>query len=125
MRSKGITRRDFLKSSALVSAAAITRVSCAETSTTNTIRLLTGWEYHHGSLGGAWEIWKGQSAGDNASWQVISLPHCFNARDAVDPDQHYYQGPGWYRTRLKINNPFANGRTLLHFEGAGQKAAIL
>jgi beta-galactosidase len=126
MRSKGITRRDFLKSSALVSAAAMTRVSLAESAnqSATTTRLLTGWEYHHGSLGGAWEIWKGQSAGDHANWQVASLPHCFNARDAVDPDEHYYQGPGWYRTRLKVSNPFSNGRTLLHFEGAGQKTAV-
>src|SRR5215469_3940400 len=126
MRSKGITRRDFLKSSALVGAAAMTRLSLAEsTSQTPTAkRLLTGWEYHHGSLGVPWEIWKGQSAGDHASWQVISLPHCFNARDAVDPDEPYYQGPGWYRAHLKINNPFPGGRTLLHFEGAGQKTAV-
>ncbi|HEX7962311.1 MAG TPA: twin-arginine translocation signal domain-containing protein, partial [Terriglobales bacterium] len=107
MRLKGITRRDFLKSSALLGAAAVTRISFAQTTTDqNKIRLLTGWEYHHGSLGGPWEIWKGESTGDHATWQVVSLPHCFNARDAVDPDQHYYQGPGWYRTRLKINNPF-------------------
>src|SRR5947207_573208 len=124
MRAKGITRRDFLKSSALVGAAAIARVSLAETASQNTTRLLSGWEYHHGSLGGPWEIWKGQSAGDHASWQVVSLPHCFNARDAVDPGEHYYQGPGWYRTRLKISNPFPNGRTLLYFEGAGQKTAV-
>lgn len=124
MRSKGITRRDFLKSSALVSAAAMTSLCFAESGSQNTTRLLTGWEYHRGSLGGPWEIWKGQSGGDHASWQIISLPHCFNARDAVDPDEHYYQGPGWYRNRLKINNPFPNGRTLLHFEGAAQKTAV-
>lgn len=124
MRSKGITRRDFLKSSALVGAAAVTRLSFAQTTYQNKTRLLTGWEYHHGSLGGPWEIWKGESTGDHATWQPVSLPHCFNARDAVDPDHHYYQGPGWYRSRLKINNPFSQGRTLLHFEGAGQKTAI-
>jgi len=55
--------------------------------------------------------------------QLLSA-HCFNARDAVDPDTHYYQGPGWYRTQLDIKNPYANGRTLLHFEGAGQKTEV-
>src|SRR5438045_3038230 len=124
MRLKGITRRDFIKSSALVTAAAMTRLSFAESTNQNTTRLLTGWEYHQGSLGGPWEVWRAESAGDHSGWKAISLPHCFNARDAVDPDQHYYQGPGWYRTRLKVNNPFPNGRTLLHFEGAGQKTAI-
>jgi len=53
------------------------------------------------------------------------MPHCFNARDAVDPDESYYQGPGWYRNRLKLSpNPFPDGRTLVHFEGAGQKTEV-
>jgi beta-galactosidase/beta-glucuronidase len=36
----------------------------------------------------------------------------------------YYQGPGWYRTSFAARNPFPNGRTLLHFEGAGQKSEV-
>ncbi|HWS00019.1 MAG TPA: glycoside hydrolase family 2 TIM barrel-domain containing protein, partial [Prolixibacteraceae bacterium] len=54
----------------------------------------------------------------------VTLPHCFNASDAVDPDVNYYQGPGWYNNQLSINNPFQDGRTLLHFEGAGQKTEV-
>ena len=87
-------------------------------------RLDTGWEFHQGSLGSVWEIWRGDSATDNVTWTPVVLPHCFNARDAVDPDVRYYQGPGWYRTRLKVANPFPNGRTLLHFDGAGQKSQV-
>jgi beta-galactosidase len=58
------------------------------------------------------------------NWQAVQLPHCFNARDAVDPDLPYYRGQGWYRTKLNLSNPFSNGRTLLHFEGAGQKTQV-
>ncbi|MEQ1851536.1 MAG: alginate lyase family protein, partial [Chthoniobacteraceae bacterium] len=58
------------------------------------------------------------------AWSAVTLPHCFNGRDAVDPDVRYYQGPGWYRTRLKIANPYPGGRTLLHFDGAGQKSQV-
>jgi beta-galactosidase len=83
-----------------------------------------GWEFYQGSLGSAWEIWRGDKATDNVVWQPVTLPHCFNARDSVDPDVHYYQGPGWYRTRLKLANPFPDGRTLLHFDGAGQKSQV-
>jgi beta-galactosidase len=54
----------------------------------------------------------------------VQLPHCFNARDCVDPDASYYQGPGWYRTHVPAENPIAGGRTLLHFEGAGQKTTV-
>jgi len=87
-------------------------------------RLDTGWEFYQGSLGSLWEIWRGDKATDNVTWTPVTLPHCFNGRDAVDPDVRYYQGPGWYRTRLKIANPFPNGRTLLHFDGAGQKSQV-
>lgn len=87
-------------------------------------RLDAGWEFHQGGLGSIWEIWRGDAATDNVKWTPITLPHCFNARDAVDPDTHYYEGPGWYRTHLKIANPLPDGRTLLHFEGAGQKSKV-
>ena len=84
----------------------------------------TGWEFHQGQLGSLWEIWRGDKATDNVSWTPVTLPHCFNARDSVDPDVSYYQGPGWYRTTLNINNPYPNGRTLVHFNGTGQKAQV-
>jgi len=39
-------------------------------------------------------------------------------------DHPYYQGPAWYRTTFPLDNPFPNGRTLLHFEGAGQNSEV-
>ena len=90
----------------------------------NIQRLDSGWEFYQGSLGSTWEIWRGDKATDNVNWTPVTLPHCFNARDSVDPDVRYYQGPGWYRTHLKVANPFPNGRTLLHFDGAGQKSQV-
>lgn len=89
-----------------------------------TQRLSEGWEYYQGTLGSTWEVWRGDAASDNVAWSKVTLPHCFNGRDAVDPDVKYYQGPGWYRTKLKIENPYPAGRTLLHFEGAGQKSQV-
>lgn len=87
------------------------------------ITLNKDWEYYQGTLGDIWEVWREEKYDDifNVSWENITLPHCFNARDAVDPDKKYYQGPGWYRNKIGINNPYSEGRTLLHFEGAGQK----
>jgi beta-galactosidase len=89
-----------------------------------TRRLTEGWEHYRGSLSGIWEVWRGKAAAANVTWDKVTLPHCFNAWDAVDPDRPYYQGPGWYRTTLKMENPYANGRTLLHFEGAGQISEV-
>ena len=127
--SDKLSRRDFLKTSALATAAAATsRLSFAHQYVSNinlySRRLLTGWEHYRGSLGGPWEVWRGAKASDQVQWQKVDLPHCFNARDAVDPDETYYRGQGWYRTNLKVRNPFPNGRTLLHFGGAGQKSRV-
>lgn len=99
------------------------------------IRLTDHWEYLRQDLGGVWEavrpvpkdargvLVKGDP-GSVPVWQPVTLPHCVNARDAVDPDGNYYQGPAWYRTQLTVRNPYAGGRILLHFEGAGQKTDV-
>jgi len=84
-------------------------------------RLDTGWQFRRGPMGGIWEIWRAE---ESDLWQSATLPHCFNATDACDPDQPYYRGPGWYRTRLPLANPFADGRTILHFQGAGQTTTL-
>ncbi|MGF7230397.1 glycoside hydrolase family 2 protein [Arachidicoccus sp.] len=91
------------------------------------IRLTQNWEFLKEDLGSVWEAVRPYQPGDPQSvplWQRVTLPHCFNARDAVDPDVNYYEGPGWYRTQLVIDNPYKSGRTLLHFEGAGQKTEV-
>lgn len=92
--------------------------------TVNKIRLNEGWSFLKGDIGAPIEAFR---VGKNAQvpiWTNVTLPHCYNAADAVDPDVNYYQGPAWYRTFLDIDNPYDNGRTILHFEGAGQKTKI-
>ncbi|MDF2937737.1 MAG: glycoside hydrolase family 2 protein [Paenibacillaceae bacterium] len=91
------------------------------------ITLTEGWEHYRGGLGGIWEVWRADKLPNSffhVPWERVSLPHCFNSHDGADPDVKYYQGAGWYRTRLHINNPYPGGRTLLHFEGVGQKSAV-
>jgi beta-galactosidase len=126
---KRVTRREFLKStsSAVVGGAVLGKFaveSSAQGIDEPTVsRLLSEWEHRRGSLGGPWEAWR--KANDDANkWSTVQVPHCFNAFDAVDPDTPYYQGPGWYRTRFPLANPYRSGRTLLHFEGAGQKTEV-
>jgi beta-galactosidase len=87
----------------------------------NTQRLSSAWEFLRDTLGGPWEIWHSEEI---ATWQPVTMPHCFNAYDGCDPDVPAYRGTGWYRTHLPISNPYANGRTLLHFEGAGQTTSL-
>ncbi len=89
--------------------------------------LSNGWTFLRQDLGSAWEAVRPVPRGGAETvpvWQPVSLPHTYNAEDAVDIEPNYYQGPAWYRSELKIENPYPNGRTLLHFEGAGQKTEI-
>lgn len=90
-------------------------------------RLSNDWQFLRQDLGGIWEAVRPVKVGnpeDVPLWAKVTLPHCYNAEDAVDPDVNYYQGPAWYRTQLQLSNPYPNGRTLLHFEGVGQKADV-
>ncbi|TBL68213.1 glycoside hydrolase family 2 protein [Paenibacillus thalictri] len=89
-------------------------------------RLNDGWEHFKGSLGGPWEVWRQDKLQNhyNVPWHEVTLPHTYNALDVLDPDTPYYQGQGWYRTKLDVNNPYPGGRTLLHFEGAGQRTDV-
>ncbi|WP_282037215.1 glycoside hydrolase family 2 protein [Saccharicrinis aurantiacus] len=99
----------------------------AQNLSTKTQRLNSNWEFIRQDLGGIWEAIRPAKNGQPETvplWQKVQLPHCFNADDAVDPEANYYQGPGWYRTQLKVDNPYKNGRTLLHFEGSGQKTEV-
>src|SRR5271170_6844120 len=128
------SRRSFLRSGATVAAASLLPSSSLRASiatlgssanqandTSRTRRLANAWEFLQGSLGGPWEAWHSEEV---AVWQQIAMPHCFNPYDGCDPDVPYYRGNGWYRTHALITNPFKNGRTLLHFEGAGQTTAV-
>ena len=100
--------------------AAATRQESLQSATT-TKPLDSGWEYYQGPLDPRFQVWHSEEL---VTWQPVTLPHCFNHQDACDPDTPAYRGPGWYRTKLQVNNPYQGGRTLLHFEGAGQSAQI-
>ena len=126
---RGLSRRHFLQltSVTLAGAAALSPrrlAAAAEASGTpaRVKRLSSGWEFSRGGLGGAWEA--RTNVRDSRDWHPVEIPHCFNATDAVDPDTHYYQGRGCYRTLVELANPYPEGRTLLHFEAAAQKAEV-
>lgn len=86
-----------------------------------------GWQFLKGDMATAWEVLRPVKPGKPESvplWTNVTLPHCWNAFDAVDPEVNYYQGAGWYRNTINVNNPYAGGRTFLEFEGAGQKTQV-
>jgi len=117
-------KRNFL-CFAIVAGLSLFNLSYAQTG--NKIRLNENWKFLKSDLGGIWEAVRPVKDGNPESypiWENVTLPHCFNASDAVDPDVNYYQGPGWYTNQIEVKNPYPSGRSLLHFEGAGQKTDV-
>lgn len=91
------------------------------------LRLNDNWQFLRQDIGNIWEAVRPVKAGQPEEvpvWESVKLPHCFNADDCVDPDVNYYQGPGWYKTVIDVSNPYKNGRTILEFEGSGQKTDV-
>ena len=89
--------------------------------------LKSGWEFVRTDMANAWEVFRPVQKNKPESvpvWQRVSLPHCYNATDAVEPGVNYYEGPAWYRTMLSPASPYADGRILLQFDGAGQKTDV-
>lgn len=83
------------------------------------------------SLNGGWLFMKGDVPAAKtpdfqaAGWQLVTLPHTFNAGDANQGGNKargelegvYYRGPGWYRRQLDIT-PVAGQHYVLQFDGA-------
>ncbi len=57
-------------------------------------------------------------------WQIVSLPHTWNAQDPFDDDRTYRRGISWYRKKLSLNKSFLNKRVFIYFEGANQVAHV-
>ena len=88
---------------------------------------LSHWQFVRTDMANVWEVERPVKAGKPESvplWKDVTLPHCYNADDGVDPDVKYYQGAAWYRTTVEVNNPYTEGHSLLEFEGAGQKTQV-
>jgi beta-galactosidase len=124
------SRRHFMLTASMATAGALLspplRAAVLQSQSTEGIlvsakRLDAEWQFRRGPTEGIWEVWRSE---DDDRWQTVSLPHCFNGSDACDPDQSYFRGQGWYRSRLALRNPFATGRTILHFQGAGQTTTV-
>ena len=90
-------------------------------------RLSEGWEFVREDIScfaDVLEIGRMSNMSSKPQWQKVCLPHCYNSADALDPDVAYYKGVAWYRSVLSVENPYEQGRTILEFEGAGQKVEI-
>ena len=61
---------------------------------------------------------------DNTSWQIVNLPHTWNAKDVMDDESGYYRGIGWYRRAVNIPIEYSGKQITLYFEGANQEVEL-
>lgn len=57
---------------------------------------------------------------DTTTWTEVSMPHTWNAKDAIDDVLGFFQGPCWYRKELFIGDEASKKNVVLHFDGANQ-----
>ena len=83
------------------------------------IGLVAGWKFHRGTEAQAFE-----AAFDDAAWDVIALPHTWNAHDGQDGGGDYYRGDGWYRRHFHIDRSWTGAQVFLQFDGANRTAEV-
>jgi beta-galactosidase len=78
------------------------------------------------SINDYWQFHKGKLPEDTLQdkWQMVQVPHTWNAQDVMDDAPGYYRGVGWYRKRIAVNPSFRDRDVALYFEGAGQEAEV-
>ena len=74
----------------------------------------------------AWRFSKGEKQDahslifDDQNWEVVNIPHTWNAVDAVSEPLGYYRGEGWYRRNIYIGKEAVDRQVYIYFEGANQ-----
>ncbi|MDH3252883.1 MAG: glycoside hydrolase family 2 protein, partial [Ignavibacteria bacterium] len=60
----------------------------------------------------------------DSDWEVVSLPHTWNAADGQDGGNDYYRGVGWYRKQLLLDEQYRGKSIFLFFEAAATVAHV-
>lgn len=96
--------------------------------------LMTGWvraqERVVYTVNDAWRFCKGSifdaqlPVCDDASWEIVNIPHTWNDKDCADDEPGFYRGPAWYRKSIFVDKSYEGERAILYFEGANQETQV-
>ncbi|WP_181308570.1 glycoside hydrolase family 2 TIM barrel-domain containing protein [Rufibacter sp. XAAS-G3-1] len=81
------------------------------------------------SINSVWQFYKGDIAGfpsqaAKVDWEMVNLPHSWNALDVMDDKPGYYRGIGWYRKSISLSPQYRGKEVFLYFEGANQEVEV-
>ena len=65
-----------------------------------------------------------QPALNDSCWQLVNLPHTWNATDVIDELPDYYRGTAWYRRLVSIPMVYKSKQIFIFFEGANQEVEL-
>jgi beta-galactosidase len=75
------------------------------------------------NLNEKWKFHKGpQEVKEN--WEVINLPHTWNANDGSDGGNNYYRGDSWYQKEIQIPNSYQGKSLYIQFGAANKEAEV-
>ncbi|WP_182952891.1 glycoside hydrolase family 2 TIM barrel-domain containing protein [Pedobacter gandavensis] len=58
------------------------------------------------------------------TWETVTLPHTWNAKDVMDDEPGYYRGTGWYQRDLKTSPEMKGKLLFLCFDGVNQETEV-
>ena len=61
---------------------------------------------------------------NTSSWEQVTLPHTWNAKDGQDGGNDYYRGIGWYRKELIIDKNMKGKNLYLKFDAVSSAAEV-
>jgi len=61
---------------------------------------------------------------DRAQWEVVTLPHTWNAKDGQDGGNDYYRGTCYYAKKLALSECDGAEEVYIEFEGANSSADV-
>ncbi len=82
------------------------------------------------SINESWHFLCGDSPGAinnesvDSSWDMVNIPHTWNASDATDEIPGYYRGVGWYKRTVFIPEDKKGNEVTIYFEGANQEVEL-
>ncbi len=77
-----------------------------------------------------WKFYKGEQINaqkayfDDSNWEIVNVPHTWNATDILTKGPGHYKGTGWYRTSYTIDKLEKGRRYFIRFNGASITASV-
>lgn len=72
------------------------------------------------SINESWQFRLGQSELGEEGWNIVSVPHTWNAEDALDDVPGFHRGVAWYRKIVSIDDAMLANPLYIFFEGVNQ-----